>query len=168
MNSRTLVIYYSRSGNTRTLAQELAVSLRADLEEIRTPASYRPGPLGYLQALFDSVTGRLPKIETAARELAGYNLVIVGGPVWGSGPAAPVTAFLRRYGRELGKVAFFATQGGFAGRPRLFRIMQEACGKAPVATLAVSEKKPGAHRDEVDSFVKRIQGFATELELEVG
>lgn len=58
---RTLVIYYSRTGTTRKVAQALADMLGADTAEIRCER-YGVGGLGYIRAAYDSVRGARPAI----------------------------------------------------------------------------------------------------------
>lgn len=48
------VIYYSRSGNIRRIAQALAEALRCDLEEITEPKS-RSGLLGYMRSAMEAL-----------------------------------------------------------------------------------------------------------------
>ena len=62
--SRTLVVYYSRTGNTERVAKDVAARLGADLERIVDKAS-RLGFTGYLRAVYDSA--RKVAADIAAR-----------------------------------------------------------------------------------------------------
>lgn len=161
-SSKSLVVYYSRSGHTRSLAKRVAHALGADIEEIKTSAPYEPGAVGYFRALLHSALGRTPAIQSSAKNVNDYDLVVVASPVWGSAPAAPVRSFLKAHQGEFRKVAFVASQGGTAGRVRLFRLMQEACALEPRATLAVGEKELGTQNFRLDfaSFVERLRWSA--------
>ena len=61
---RVLIVYYSRSGNTRRVAQQLAFDLGADLEEIVDPTN-RPRPV---RLAAERLPGVLP---TACTDCAG-------------------------------------------------------------------------------------------------
>ncbi|MGZ3652330.1 MAG: flavodoxin [Bdellovibrionota bacterium] len=163
-SSKSLVVYYSRSGHTKALAQKICSAMGADIEEIKTPVSYGSGPLGYMKALFHSFSQRAPEILPLSRSLKDYGLVIVGGPMWGSGPAAPVRSFLDAHKDELQDVAFFATQGGSIGRSRLFQKMQAVCLHESLATLATSERDlmDGSTDAKLESFVKQLGQRAEE------
>jgi hypothetical protein len=137
---RTLVVYYSLAGTTRSLAQALARELGADIGEIRCPR-YQPGPWGFLRAAWDSVAGRLPPIEAPELTVGAYDLVLVGAPMWASHPATPVRAFLRREaGRLPPRVGFFLTLGGSPAAKALDE-MAALAGRRPVAAVAVRDKE---------------------------
>jgi hypothetical protein len=59
---RMLIVYYSRTGNTRKVLQELAAMLGADLAEVRCDR-YPPGFFRHLLATYDRLKGKLPDIE---------------------------------------------------------------------------------------------------------
>lgn len=90
---RTLIVYYSRTGHTKKVALELAALLAADVAEIYCPR-YRKGGLRYLLAGYDSVRGRLPHVDIPPELNAGYDLVVVGSPIWTSHPSLPIRALL--------------------------------------------------------------------------
>jgi len=143
--SRILVVYYSRTGHSRTLAKEIAHRLRADLQEIHALVDYQGGgwvrSLGYPRALLHSALRWRPAIEVFKRDIADYDLVIVGGPVWGGGVAAPVRSFLAKHAEGAREIAFFLTQDGRFGRKTVFRQLARISGKKPVAVLGVSSRE---------------------------
>lgn len=136
---KTLVVYYSRTGHTRTLAHQIAAALQADLDEIRDEAD-RHGILGYLRSGSDAWFGRRASLLPPGKPPQAYELVLIGTPVWRASVCSPVRTYLADHAAELKQVAFFATMGGFGGA-RAFRQMQAACGKAPLATLALAERQ---------------------------
>jgi flavodoxin len=154
---RALVVFYSLSGTTRTVAEAIARQLDADLEEVRPRIPYA-GITGLVRAVIDSLRGGTPELAPASRNPAAYDLVLVGGPIWASRPAPPIAAFLANHSGRLQRVAFFVSHGGSAP-DRAFRIMQERAGKAPEGTLALKADavKSGAFRAEADRFVERLR-----------
>ncbi|MGZ3712351.1 MAG: flavodoxin family protein [Bdellovibrionota bacterium] len=156
-STKSLVVYYSRSGHAKDLAQRMASALGADLEEISTPVNYQ-GRLGYARALWHSLFLHKPRIKGASKRLFDYDRIVIGGPVWGGEVAAPVRAFLTKNKNDLMNVAFFITQGGTSGRERMFRKMQNACGSVPIATLALTDQelKENTFQKKLSSFVSAV------------
>ncbi len=95
-----LVAYYSRSGTTSRVAQELATVLGADIEEIQDTVS-RSGPLGYLRSGFQAFSKKLAVIRPFAHPCADYDVVVIGTPVWAGGMSSPVRTFMREYGSQI-------------------------------------------------------------------
>ncbi len=153
---RTLIVFYSRSGHTRQLAQELATRCSADLEEIRE-ANSREGFFGYCRSALQVLTRELPPILSPVKNPADYDTVIIGTPVWLQRPAPPVLTYLTQNAATLKQVAFFCTLGG-SGDRQTFEEMSRRCGKQPLGTLTVTEKElPAAlHAMQLSTFVARI------------
>lgn len=153
---RTLVVYYSLTGMTRTVAGVIATSLSADLEEIACDA-YKPGFLGYLMAAFDVWRGHRPAIAPQRHAPENYDLVIVGGPMWAGHIATPVAAYLAAQSGRLRNVAFFLTHGG-ATPEKVFLEMKSLSGALPraVVSLREAEVRKGAHAMRASLFVDAL------------
>ena len=97
-----LCIYYSRSGNTRAAAEEIAAALDAELAEI-TDAQDRSGLKGYFRSGLDAMRRTVQPIDPlqTERPLTDYRLVILASPVWAGRCSSVVRAFLRTYGQRL-------------------------------------------------------------------
>jgi flavodoxin len=154
---KTLVVYYSRGGTTRSVATDISLALGgADIEELRDTVDRR-GLRGYVRSCLDSIRGRTTTLAESGRDVSAYDLVVVGGPVWVGKPSSPVRTWLRAHARELRHVAFFLTHGGSA-RDQVFAAMQAESGSSPLALVSVREGELG--KPEVAA---RIGVFADEL-----
>jgi len=111
LSVKTLIVYYSRTGTTRKLAQALADAFGADISEIRCDR-YGPGPFRYLRAGYDSVKANLPPIDMPQTRFLDYDLVLIGGPIWTSYPALPIRALLAGKPELPERVGLFLTYGG--------------------------------------------------------
>lgn len=151
-----LVVYFSRSGHTETVARKLADALHADVEPI-TDKKSRSGILGYIRSGFEAATRRLPDIEPPVHELSSYDLVVIGTPIWNASVSSPVRAFLERNRRNLKRVAFFCTMGG-SGSERAFREMERAAGMRPADVLVLRERDlRGDYGRKIDRFVREVR-----------
>jgi flavodoxin len=152
---KTLVVYYSRTGNTRKVAGEIAEALGAELDEIKEKKD-RSGALGYMQAGKDAMMGKGAEIGEG-KDAGGYGMVVVGTPIWAFTVAPPVREYLDRNKGKIEKVAFFCTQAG-KGSEKAFGEMEKICGKEPVGVLVVSEKEiaDGEHARKAREFAGKI------------
>jgi flavodoxin len=152
---KTLVAYYSRTGNTEKVARELAQALGADTETIIDKKN-RKGPIGWLSAGKDASQKVPAQIEEPKKDPSAYDLVVIGTPVWAWTVSAPVLAYLNRFSGKFPEVAFFLTYDG--NMEKTFDDMTAAAGKTPKATLAVDARqlKRGEHAGQVKEFVGKL------------
>ena len=106
-----LCVYYSRTGRTRRTMEEVAAALDAELVEI-TDGVPRAGVVGALRSGLDAVrkSTRFLVPFTTARPVKDYGLVIIGTPIWAGRCSSVVREFLKKYGRDLRRVAYVATR----------------------------------------------------------
>jgi menaquinone-dependent protoporphyrinogen IX oxidase len=135
-NLRTLVVYYSRSGTTRKIAEALSEALNANIEEI-VEANGRAGFFGYVRSLVEAIQKIPSAIAQSESDLSSYDRVVIGTPVWAWSVSSPVRAYLMANKGHLPEVAFFCTLGG-KGSESVFGQMQSLAGKTPLAVYAVT------------------------------
>ena len=154
--NHALVVYFSRSGYTRTLAREIAARCGADVEVIEEIRS-RAGFWGYLRSGREAMRRQAVDIKSGVRSPANYEIVVFGTPVWASHVSSPMRAYLMAHARHCRRVAFFCTQGG-SGAEKVFREMADLCGREPVATAVFNDHaiEQGKYADEIARFVNGI------------
>jgi flavodoxin len=156
-NSRILIVYYSRTGTTRQLAQALAAALQCDTEEIVETKS-RSGILGYLRSVIEARRQRpSDTMVTAIKDPSLYDLVILGTPVWAWSASSPIRAYMMANRTRFAAVAFFCTCGG-SGSDSAFAQMQQLAGKAPRGCLFLTARQVVKQR-----FEPRLRQFLLEL-----
>jgi hypothetical protein len=136
---RSLVVYYSLSGNTRNVAERAARQLEAEIAEVRS-ARYQSGGFRFLRAAFDSWRGRLPAIEVSGPSSEAYDLVLLMAPVWAGHAATPMRAYLAHNRGKLKRVACLLTCGGYCPQ-RAFEEMAQLAGLKPEATFTLRERE---------------------------
>ena len=97
-NAKTLVVYYSWSGNTRQLANAIAKELDTYIYEIEVKKAY---PDQYSETL-DLVReqmhkGQLPEIVEDGPDFSEFSTILLGSPIWCGHASRPVMAFLEKY-----------------------------------------------------------------------
>lgn len=113
-NAKTLVAYYSRTGNTMNVANQIAAATGADLYRIETvDANYYPTEYTATteQAQREIRDGTLPPIKDIP-DLTEYDTVFIGTPCWWGTMASPVRTFLTNADLSGKTVVPFNTHGG--------------------------------------------------------
>jgi len=154
---RSLVVYYTRTGNTKKVAEMLQAKLEGDIEEI-VDTKKRAGILGWLGAGKDGAKG----IETTIREIKNdpgeYDLVVIGTPVWAGGMAAAIRTYITQNKDKFDRTALFCTCSGTAGGKTL-PDMITLCGVVPLGQDWFRDKTIESEeaQEKVDKLVRRIQ-----------
>ena len=130
----TIIVYYSLEGSTRIVAQKLAEKLGAELLELKPAKAY---PTGKISKFYfggkSAVMSEKPVLEPYTADLAKYDTVILGTPVWASRCTPPIRSFLAEQSLLGKRVAFFACAGG-SNPGKTFEIMEQLAGCKPVRT----------------------------------
>ena len=132
--SRILVAYFSASGVTKKVAQELAKIRRADLFEIRPERPYTPADLDWENPLSRSTREMKdlycrPPITGKVENMAQYDVVFVGFPIWWNREPSVVDTFLDAHDFAGKKLVPFCTSGG-SGIDDASKRIQELVGAA--------------------------------------
>ena len=110
---KVLTIYYSYSGNTRKIANEIQRVVGGDIVEIQPLDPYPDNYNAVVeQAKRELRSGFKPKLKTIAENLAPYDKVFVGSPNWWHTIAPPVISFLSQSDLTGKTIIPFVTHGG--------------------------------------------------------
>jgi len=77
---KTLIVYHTRTGNAKFIAETIAAELGADIEEVIDLKS-RQGKLGWLSAGRDAMREKEAEISQTKRTPTDYDLIIIGQPI---------------------------------------------------------------------------------------
>lgn len=141
--AKALVVYYSRSGNTRAVAEAIHAAVGGDIVELQ---SVTPYPEAYRattdQAKQELASGYKPPLKNRIGHIEAYDVVFVGSPNWWGTVAGPVRTFLSEYDLAGKRIAPFITHEGSA-LGRSVADIKAFCPKAVVLDgLAVREAGP--------------------------
>lgn len=148
-----LVVYYSRTGKTENLAEYIGENIGAEIGEIQDTKDRR-GLIGWFKSLWDAIKEEETEIKFDT-DISGFDLVIVGTPVWAGNVSPAVRTFLNdRVNNH--DIAFFATYGSSSGN--VFQTMKNL-SKEPQAVLGLGRKELGNE----EKIVKEVDRFCKEL-----
>lgn len=88
---RACVIFYSYSGVTRRVAEGIRAASGCDLIEVKTRTPYTSFT-AYTKGVLRSRKGAADPIEPESIDVSGYDLLIIGTPVWAWHPAPAMNA----------------------------------------------------------------------------
>ena len=114
---KTLVVYFSATGTTKAAAQKLAQEYQADLYEIVPEQLYTAADLDWRDKQSRSTiemqdkTSR-PAIKGRCENIADYDVVWIGFPVWWSTAPTIVNTFIEAHDLGSKTLNVFATSGG--------------------------------------------------------
>ena len=134
--SKILVAYFSAGGETAKLAKTVAEVTGGDLFEIRPEQRYTAADLNWNDKRSRSTVEMndaksRPAIAGEAADMAQYDTVFVGFPIWWYQAPRIIETFLEGYDLAGKRVIPFATSGG-SGMRRTAEILQASCPGARV------------------------------------
>lgn len=151
---KTLVLYYSLTGNTRTVAEEIANRLGADIEEITCVDPYDTNFQACIaRCMQEREQGILPAINPVQADLSQYDLVFIGFPVWFGTYAPPVATWLKDVDLSGKKVALFCTFGSGGLESSCFDFKEQQPDAEVLGCYGVRAARLDAMPKEVEQFL---------------
>jgi menaquinone-dependent protoporphyrinogen IX oxidase len=103
-SAKTLIIFYSRTGITKTIAETIAKEIGADSVEIKETHSDRLGFWGFVGAGWDAFLDNHSEILPQKINLQEYDTVIIASPIWSWNFATPIHTLLQTHNFDHQKV----------------------------------------------------------------
>jgi flavodoxin len=156
---KSLIVYYSYSGNTRKIAQDLTEHLkqRSEVEIVELKA--KDEPANFFSQCKRAFWHTRADIGAVNFDLSAYDLICLGSPVWAFGPAPAVNAFLNKCCGISGKEAIlFTTYGSGTGNQRCLDYMRDILankGAKGFKRFSIQQNKV-ANKDYVLQVIKEI------------
>lgn len=154
---KTLIVYFSWSGNTRAVANTIQELTGYDIVEIEVEEPY--------SSVYNEVTVRArreldndirPALVTRVENIDEYDTLIVGTPIWSSRLAPPVKSFLAMYYLAGKKIAPFCTHGG-SGTAQSVNNIRSVCPDSEILqSLAISGNRSASARNDVIRWLQTI------------
>lgn len=157
---KVLVVYYSRSGHTKRVAEDIARALNADTEQL-VDKKDRAGASGYLIAGKDAARENEADLEPVQKDPAAYDLVVVGTPVWAWNMTPAARAYITAHKDAFKAVAFFTLAGG-TKPDKIVAKMEALAGKKAVASTGIfdselKEKNTAVYEQKLGAFIAALK-----------
>lgn len=165
---KVLVLYYSQTSNTKTVAQEIANKLGADIEEIVPVQAYD----GDFQATIarcnqEREQGITPEIKPIKANLADYDTIFLGYPIWFGTFAPPMVTFLSQVDLSGKKIVPFCSFGSGGLEASVKNLAEKQPNAEILPGYGVRAARTAAIPQEVDQFLKAggfLEGEFAKLE----
>ena len=152
---KILILYYSRTGNTKNIAELLKERLDADCERIEDKKN-RKGIIGYLKSGADALMSHTTNLKPVNSKPEDYDLVLIGSPVWASNLPPPIRTLLIDKGKDFDKTAYFCTCGSSIGKTadQIESLLDaELAEVLQIVDDEISSKKLN---EKVDNFIEKL------------
>ena len=115
--TKSLVAYFSASGVTKAVAENLAEAADADIYEIKPVVPYTNADLNWMDKNSRSTVemkdwNSRPEIIEDDANIENYDKIFVGFPIWWYIAPTIINTFLEKYDFSNKKIILFATSGG--------------------------------------------------------
>jgi flavodoxin len=146
--SKRLVAYFSASGKTAKVAAELAKAADADIYEIRPAVPYTRADLNWMDKKSRSSVemrdkGSRPALADTDADIAAYDTIFVGFPIWWYVAPTIINSFLEAYDFSGKKIVLFATSGG-SGFGKAVAGLQPSAPTAEIVEGSLLNGRPDA------------------------
>ncbi len=156
-NGKILIAYFSKTGNTRAVAEEIQQTVGGEIFQITTVAPY---PENYQTttgiARQEQNSNARPQLASAVSDMDSYSTIYLGYPIWWGTMPMAVFTFLEQYDFTGKTIAPFCTHGG-SGLGRGPADIQRLAPQATVAEgLAVRGDAASNAKEAVSRWLQRI------------
>jgi flavodoxin len=154
---KILLVFYSRTGRTKKIAEEINRSLNGDIEEI-FDSKNRNGFIGWLSSGRDAGTKSITKIRNVKKDPSKYDIIVIGSPTWNGTISTPIRTYITEFKEKLRNVALFSTgDGEDLDAINDMDSLIEGKSIAKMHLVRKDEVETGKYVEKLDSFISEIK-----------
>ena len=152
---KVLVLYYSETGTTKTVAQEIQKQIGADIEGIEAVVPYSGNFQETIQRGQREIqSGEMPAIKPLKSAIADYDVIFLGYPIWFGTYANPIITLVKEQDFAGKTIVPFCTFGS-GGLNTSADALTKALPKAKIVEgYGVRTARVAAAEKELDRFLK--------------
>ena len=169
--AKVLIVYLSRTNNTKTIAEIIHRNVGGTLVALELEKPYPENYMAMVQQVVrENETGYLPPLKTKIDSIQNYDVVFVGFPTWGMKLPPPMKSFLKQYDLSGKTIVPFNTNDGY-GIGSSFETVKELCPKSKMLegftirggvgrdgqALLIKDEKRKEAETEVKKWLQKIK-----------
>jgi flavodoxin len=152
---KSVIIYYSYSGNTAAATIAIAGELGSDviqIEDVKKPGKFK----AYIHGAFAARKEKSWPIKPLPIDISRYDRVFIGGPVWWGKQPPEVNAAIDQLSFAGKKVVVFVTLGGSSSKEALEAMARHVQLKGGIVEASFAVSTGGKSREEIVSKAKEM------------
>ena len=151
---KKLVLYYSETGSTKAVAEELQKQVGADIEAIEAVTPYSGNFQETIQrSQRERESGETPALKPLKSKIADYDIIFLGYPIWFGTYAMPITTLVKENDFAGKTIVPFCTFGS-GGLNTSTEALKQALPKATIMKgYGVRAARIAAAEKELDRFL---------------
>ena len=158
-NQNILVLYFSMTGNTQSVAEIIQDQVGGDIVRLETVQEY---PSDYDELLDyaqnEQSENARPELKTSIENINDYDVIFLGYPIWWGDMPMPVYSFLDEYDLSGKTIAPFVTHGGSGLSSTPEKIKQEEPNATVTNGFEVNGDNAASSGSDVTNWLNEI-GF---------
>lgn len=129
---KVLIVYFSHTGNTRTIAGYIHDMVESDMVELKTEDTYTDDYDILLAQIRQEVANEYcPTLTTRIENISSYDVIFVGYPIWVETAAPPIRSFLTTHDL-VGKIVVPFCTSGTSSAETSYRLVRSLCPHSTV------------------------------------
>ena len=152
---KALVLYYSETGTTKAVAEELQKQTGADIEAVEAVEPYSGNFQETIQrGQREMQSGQTPALRPLKKKIADYDVIFLGYPIWFGTYAMPIATLVKEQDFDGKRIVPFCTFGS-GGLNTSSDALRKALPKANILPgYGVRTARVAAAARELDRFLK--------------
>lgn len=157
---KTLIVYYSLEGFTKSWAERIAKESGADLLALHPVKEYpNSGAKKFLWGGKSALMGDKPKLQPYIFNAEKYGRIIFAYPVWASSLTPPIRSFIEENkdklkGKSIGAIATFMGSGAQKSIKKLTKLLGEE--PQPQLILTDLDDKKAENEQNAAGFIRQL------------
>lgn len=154
---KVLIVYFSHTGNTRTIAGYIHDIIESDMVELETEDTYTDDYDMLLAQIRQEVADEYcPPLATRIENISSYDIIFVGYPIWVETAAPPVRSFLTSYDLSDKTIVPFCTSGTSSAETS-YHLVHSLCPHSTVLEgIQIRRGTYNTARERVAGWLRKI------------
>lgn len=149
---KAAVIYYSRSGVTKRIAEKVQKKFDADMYFVEPEKAYGNNASAVVRVIGEKASKNDPVLKTKIADFSAYDTVFIGFPIWAGSLPQFLQEYISKANLDGKRVIPFATAGA-NGKERSLKLLKELLPKSDITDYFYTSMMKGA---DADAWLERI------------